>query len=107
MSSLGEMLTEQDIALMMGEAGALDGKVGHDDDNSYDDYPDLDHQNHGEDNYPHDGEAGDVDGKVGYMNNGGRHKEMVFYGNFPQIGDIPPTPPPVPLWEFWTNFIVV
>ena len=28
MSSLGEMLTEQDIALMMGEAGAVDGKVG-------------------------------------------------------------------------------
>ena len=35
MSSLGEMLTEQEIALMMGEAGAVDGKVGYDDDDDY------------------------------------------------------------------------
>ena len=31
MSSLGELLTEQEISLMMGEAGADDGKVGNHD----------------------------------------------------------------------------
>ena len=31
MSSLGELLTEQEISLMMGEAGAEDGKVGNHD----------------------------------------------------------------------------
>ena len=31
MSSLGELLTEQEIGLMMGEAGADDGKVGNHD----------------------------------------------------------------------------
>ena len=59
MSSLGEMLTEQEIALMMGESGAVDGKVGYDDhhgdNDDDDDDPDPDHQNHGEDNFSNNG----------------------------------------------------
>ena len=48
MSSLGEMLTEQEIDLMMGEAGANDGKVVMSNE--------------------HDGDDDEHDGKVGVNN---------------------------------------